>query len=351
MSVHKNKNYVCARPRWFKTRGCIDAAATYILGMSASEHDDRELFTGKVTVESFDPAPRNLTFSTATIRNLATETPGLRHNASIESYGAAVLALGSKQDEDHGIFGTAVMVAPGVALTARHVLEMFRAAHRGNIDAGIQLFGAKNGAIFVWEVTEVVLNDPNDIAILMVHPLTDLPPGNIVDVLALTAARRSTDEAIEIFGFRAEQPTEIKGNETIFHLAAYLAAGPITEVYPERRDSSLCPFPCVEVMTDTVGGMSGGPAFDPAGDCFGLVSTSIAGGPTWVSLLWPVMAAPFQPIWPQGMYRGPVTLKSLSDSGVATITEGFRVGTMRLHNWIDPQVQFALNGQLKLRGA
>ena len=36
----------------------------------------------------------------------------------------------------------------------------------------------------------------------------------------------------------------------------------------------------------------------------------------WVSLLWPVMASPFQLIWPQCTCRGRVTLKFISDFGV-----------------------------------
>ena len=71
--------------------------------------------------------------------------------------------------------------------------------------------------------------------------------------------------------------------------------GEITEIYPEKRDSSMLPFPCYRTNARFEHGMSGGPVFNDRGHLCGLIC---AGSETetdyysYVSTLWPSMATP-----------------------------------------------------------
>src|SRR5450432_1387180 len=87
-----------------------------------------------------------------------------------------------------------------------------------------------------------------------------------------------------------------------------VARGKVTARYEHGRDRVLLPAPCFEVDCPAIGGMSGGAAFDEGGFAIGAVTSSIEGGPTYLSLIWPAMIETIHPMWPSGLYIKPTSL-------------------------------------------
>jgi hypothetical protein len=94
-------------------------------------------------------------------------------------------------------------------------------------------------------------------------------------------------------------------------------SGELKEVHPERRDSSMLPFPCYRTSINMPGGASGGPVFDSSGRVFGINCTGYDG--TDVSYLARVEEA--LPLTAAGMMLGPNdhptdrSLSQLAESG------------------------------------
>lgn len=73
--------------------------------------------------------------------------------------------------------------------------------------------------------------------------------------------------------------------DTTAHITPLVTSGVVTAAFPQGRGERM-PSACVEVAMDTKGGMSGGPVVNAKGDLVGIVSSSIDGGPSYVTLIW-----------------------------------------------------------------
>jgi hypothetical protein len=198
------------------------------------------------------------------------------------------------------VHGSAVLVAPGVALAARHVIE----PHLPLIQEGraaLACGGLTRSQLMMWECKKITLVDNNsDIAILVLRYSSNLPPGNLFKMAAITTRLPKIGERVGMLGFTAgdhETPVgeDIAGN-------VHVSVGTITNQHPRGRDRSLLPGPALEVATSSSGGMSGGPVFDQYGLLVGIISTSLVAndhaGPSYVSLLWQALTMPIDAEWP-----------------------------------------------------
>lgn len=84
----------------------------------------------------------------------------------------------------------------------------------------------------------------------------------------------------------------------VFEGNVLVATGTVSAHYPNGRDRSMLPGPCLEIGVNARGGMSGGPAFDDEGQLVGILSSSLEHpdglGPSYVSLLQPALDHPIE---------------------------------------------------------
>jgi Trypsin-like peptidase domain len=197
------------------------------------------------------------------------------------------------------IVGSAVIVAPGIALTAAHTATDFDS----ELKAGVAFpFLMSLGAhMQCWSCSAISLVEGTDLATLSLTPLTALPPDGRLFTQAMTTRLPVAGERLFLAGFRSTEAPTRKHRLSEFSAALVATSGLVTKQYPQGRDSFLMPWPCVEVSTVAWGGMSGGPVFDIFGRLIGLVCSCVEagddGGPSFVSLLWPAMAQLVHPTW------------------------------------------------------
>ena len=69
----------------------------------------------------------------------------------------------------------------------------------------------------------------------------------------------------------------------------------------------------------TVGGMSGGAAFDAEGYLIGVISSGLDESPSFVSLSWPASYVPIAPKWPPAVMQSETSLGMLAKQGLCGI--------------------------------
>lgn len=280
--------------------------------------------------------------------SLAFDGPAFRFSTiqNWEYFGGSVLAVTFKTAHSISTEGTAVMVAPGIALTAAHTmrdhLESLAAGH-----TACALFGFRDQGAMFWKLLNVTLMDDNDIAILCLEAASKLPEDRTYRHTCLSTRTPRRGEVVTTLGFRFERSGTLDEPMTAeFVGKAFVAKGEVTAVYSTVRDQSLLRWPSFEISANAVGAMSGGPVFDNNGFVIGLISSSLESdmndGPTFATLLWPCLTIQISPEWPTGFFKGPVTLLGLDPrlcaiEGRTAITElaghGEAPSSIRYREW------------------
>jgi hypothetical protein len=192
--------------------------------------------------------------------------------------------------------GSAVIVAPGIALTANHVLDGFWQYFDESEDlpAGfsvqaLQYVPGRSEPV-VWHVAAAGRADAIDIAALSLRPSENVPKDYNPLVPTLDVTHPHPGTRVQAFGFPMSQVEQEERGWVIRHLAAG-AVGVVGEVFPVRRDAGMLRFPCYEMSLPIVAGMSGGPVFDETGHLRGIICSSIDPElvPSYASVLWPAM--------------------------------------------------------------
>jgi|SRR6266853_1636749 len=198
-----------------------------------------------------------------------------------------VLALvGGRVGQAPLALGSAVFVAPGVALTASHVIEeywrQFDDAGRWR-SGGAATFAMQavqylphHRKFVTWHATLASHRDLLDIALLQLTPEDGELPASYVwpyPTLDLHPVARGT--GVQAFGFaQADVYSDSKTGGWVLGHAAGGSVGIVTEVFDEGRDRAKKPFPCFEMNIEIRGGMSGGPVVNEEGNICGLVTSS-----------------------------------------------------------------------------
>ena len=245
------------------------------------------------------------------IRSMLCYPPIAAGAGSIEEwdhYGGLLYALGFGDREKFEIKGSAILVAPGIALSARHVIE----PHIEKIAAGAigtLLMSVSPHGLDFHRIEQVVWGEP-DVCILRTAMASSMPPSGDLICATMTTRMPNVGERLFIAGYRAQA---IDLTDAAIGAETRIAVGEVTATYPNGRDSVMLPCPCIEVNTLTLGGMSGGPAFDEGGKVVGILTTSIdhPEGPSYVSMLWPVLTYEIETVWPNGIIETPYNLAQL----------------------------------------
>lgn len=240
---------------------------------------------------------------------------GLNDVRDWEYLSGTVLALQFGRVSNPRVLGCGVIVAPGVALAAKHVVEPEIEAVRGG--DGFICTAMTSAGIMVWAPQQVTPLLNTDLCILTLEYRSPLP--DAFHQAVITTRLPKVGETIFIAGQRCVGSSATAEGITTLEIRTIGAAGKVTAQYVQGRDSVMAPGPALEVECPALGGMSGGPAFDRAGYLLGLLSSSWEpDGPATISLLWPALAVKVAPGWPDGLHHGAASLLEM-DRGICPI--------------------------------
>ena len=224
-----------------------------------------------------------------------------------EFFDGALLALVVHRDGQSRVVGSAVMVAPGLALTATHVF----AEHLGRLEYMIAM-GFRSDAVDIWDVRSVVINEDDDLAYIALSLRTPLTENWVLSTLGLTTRSPEIGESVSIYGFQFG-PAREGDHGWIIEAGLLCAKGPVSEIHAPGRDKLLLPFPAIELQCGSVGGMSGGAVVDARGLLVGVVTrgwqVDDGRGPTYAAWIVGMFSRPnpVPLIWPKGFHPpGPV---------------------------------------------
>jgi hypothetical protein len=235
-----------------------------------------------------------------------------------DCFDGALLAVVVQYGDRYVIEGTAVMIGLGLALSAKHVLEAHRnALMRG--DAVLLCIGTRpNVGLDVWKCYAMSPEDGDgDLELLSLMLLSEWPTDGRFVVLPLTTRIPPVGETLTVAGFRFGEPGTVFSTDSIEPVGGllYLSRGAAGEFSYPTHD--WLPYPTIEVLSGSHGGMSGGAVFDVNGHVVGItsrgLSTADQGGPTWAA--WWMSMYFWRPAprkWPAGVAEEGVALSEMS---------------------------------------
>lgn len=213
-----------------------------------------------------------------------------------DTFGRGLMGVCLQTDAALQTIGSAFLIGPGVALTARHVVEKYSEFLREKKPTRGLMMAPFGREMFLWEPTSVTQDSQNDIAIIGLTPVSAPPSDGRFHKFPLTREVPKVGEKVRLFGIREEGYENL--SSTSFGYAGegnfFFSQGLVTNVFLEGRDKSILPGPCLEVGCGALSGMSGGLALDRRGYVVGVVSTSFGEqGPSYISLVNSVFELPF----------------------------------------------------------
>ncbi|MET4578664.1 hypothetical protein ABIE13_003780 [Ottowia thiooxydans] len=240
-------------------------------------------------------------------------------------FSGMLLAIHFAGADGHTVDGSAVVVGPGIALCAKHVVEPHL---EGLLSGQIACLatGASEEGLQAWRISKVNEVPNTDLYIIGLTLASNVPKSGTFHQAVVSARIPEVGESLTLCGFRLDHTeAEIAGQSMVLHFAGNLLCcrGEVSQVFPQGRDRAMLPWPSVEVRCPAWGGMSGGPVFNTSGQLVGLVCSSFSdeedSGPAYVSLLGPALTQGFSGGWPIEMSDGSSNLTDLSTRGVVTL--------------------------------
>lgn len=225
-------------------------------------------------------------------------------------FGGSLMTILVKNESGVKAMGTVVAIAPGLAVTATHVLpERLEAVLNG--EAALLCAAPTERGLQLWDVRNVNFTPEDDIAFLSLELASEVYEDWRVQVLPVTTRAPKAGEKVHVIGFRLET---VAGEGHSFTLTGdlYAAAGEVVAVYHPIRDPMLMPFPTIEIACGAVAGMSGGAVLDDFGHLLGVISRSFTAadgrGPTSAAWIVGGINRELEITWPSGVYPQPVHL-------------------------------------------
>lgn len=227
----------------------------------------------------------------------------------IGAQNGVLLALSFRDRDGHHTYGSGVMVGPGLALCAAHVLhenDFYRKLQRDEATLVVQA-PLPDGDMQLWTVHRMALVPNSDLAVLSMALTSRYPADRRFATAYLTTRMPSQGDVLTVTGLSAAgDGSEPIARSTRVEMFPQCQLGRVIDCYPNGRDSRL-PGPCLAVECSVPGGTSGGPVFDSRGYLVGLLSTSYDGAEiSFVSHIWPALVrAEACPVWPPAPYKHP----------------------------------------------
>jgi hypothetical protein len=283
-------------------------------------------FLGSMVADPFEGERSSTGIDIETGVFVPNDPPGVYAVHNMAHYQGAVLSVHFlKENEWSTLEGSAVLIAPGVAFAAAHVVEplipFILASELRVFCAGYTPSGPR-----YWRVHEIHKIDNSDLMLLALKYASPLPSDGRFVQMRITTRLPQMGELVMIAGWRASRERVEADSAMAFPVVAdhikygaglRMAVGEVTQHHLNGRLPGLT-NPVIEVACSTPGGLSGGPAFDKDGRVFGILSYSVddpdGRGPSQISLIWPALAQPIRPAFLERSLPERFRLLDLDDS-------------------------------------
>jgi hypothetical protein len=238
---------------------------------------------------------------------------------SLHEAGDALVAVARLDESGLTVFGSGVMVGPGLLLTATHVLDDFPNEGSGLLFVTFLPTGAR--AWLPHDVSTISKKSEfdetrtiaSDISLVSCTLNSDAHSEFPLMLAPMQIALPLVGERLWSFGFRHQG-----GNDNAASVTPFVSSGLVTAAYPTGRGERM-PSSCIEVNMDTVGGMSGGPVVNSDGYLVGIVSSSFAGGPSYITLVWDALRLRVEGAIPKLKAHETVSLLAAKSRGLVKI--------------------------------
>ncbi|MET0779237.1 MAG: serine protease [Candidatus Saccharimonadales bacterium] len=204
--------------------------------------------------------------------------------------------------DNYKSMGTLTIIRPGLAITAKHVIEDHLQEHgitatAGNHSMPFQLLTyqlSEDGLTDAsWFITNCFFSQNTDIAYLKLAPANQSAADiiqNSDQTKVMTMDLESPAIGSSVYGFGYPKTTVEQDDLVTFNLSSHTTGGVVENIYRQRRDN-IIPFPALQISARIDGGMSGGPVFNEKGSLVGIMSVGLDGIEySHVALLWPSMS-------------------------------------------------------------
>ena len=264
--------------------------------------------------------------------------------------GRAVLLVGRDGVLPTKAIGSGVFVSDRLIMTARHVVQGYWDIYNdpkigmdrpGKKMADFEMFAVQapgnSAAPALWAASKISPCPYSDLALISVVPVDDLakaqPPLGPLRMNILSPVK---GEKIAAFGYASTSVLTETAQQVKFQLNPSTSMGTVTEVYPEKRDSSLLSFPSYEVEAHFIGGMSGGPIFNQAGELCGLICSGYDDAPVaYGVVLWPMVGIRIDHHIPGVISEPPYTIIELARAGLMDV-QGWQYVEANVEPYEDP---------------
>ncbi len=235
-----------------------------------------------------------------------------------EYFNGILIQISFRTSEEIEILGSGVLIAPGVAFCATHVIF----PHLENIANGKVTpicFGITKDGLQIWEIKATTCCENSDISILALEFCSKPPRNNLFSLSQISTRTPAIGEELTICGFKASKDKfRNRENGAFTEGAVWISKGHVIEVFPNGRDRIMLPWPCLAIDVSSTGGMSGGPVYDKNGSLVGILCSSIEddeNGISYASLIWPSLTYKFRMHWPLNTPTEELTLLDIAHGG------------------------------------
>jgi hypothetical protein len=236
----------------------------------------------------------------------------------------ALLAVGFRDATGFSVLGSAVIIAPGLAVSATHVF-MDRIDDLAGGECSGLCVGIRTGGVDLWNIRKISLDPTDDLTFLSLELASPIGDGWAFSRVPVTTRCPRNGEFVTIIGFRFPEGWGPESNGVLnpppLTGDLFAAAGEVTAVFYPQRDSVMLPFPVIEIQCGSLGAMSGGAVIDSAGHLLGVISSGLdsetGGGPTYASWIMKGLGRSLEIPWPPGVYREGVAVVDLPDGVIA----------------------------------
>ena len=153
-----------------------------------------------------DPAARLAVGSTFWFRSEifpVGSPPGEHTIANWDHFGSALLRLHVRDGDALFVHGSAVLVAPGVAIAAKHVVEEFLPQLSVEGGASLTCISIIPSQLMAWTCKKITMLPETDLAILILSYATELPADATFAMAAITTRLPKVGEQVSMVGFTA----------------------------------------------------------------------------------------------------------------------------------------------------
>ncbi len=214
-----------------------------------------------------------------------------------------ILSVYFRYKNHFSIMGSAVIVAPGVALSAKHIffddIDEIASNEISILCAGLTPLGLR-----LWGVKHIKTISSADLCVLELKLMSKVETNDSFFLPPISTSTPSVGDKLMIIGFvpdKTKYPINRNKRNSGFAAKGDLRAsfGSVTEVFQRGRDQLMLPGPCIQIDCFAKSGVSGGGVFNHEGSLIGVLSSSFdEEGPAFVSSIIPALTRQIFEGWP-----------------------------------------------------